>query len=492
MNQPSRRTDERAVQGYVIDKVPPQAVELEMAVLGGVLLDSMAINIVYQNLNENDFYVEKHKLIFQAFSELYSTGLPIDMLTTVEQLIKNGNLEKVGGPHYISQLTNTVASTANIEFHSRIIKQKAVKRHVIKLSYQAIAEAYDDTSDHSDLIDNIDLSTQQIRAELENGGTSDKAAIANAVTKEIENTRLTGIAGEQLFGIPELDKLLNGASPGDMIIVAGRPGMGKSMLMNTVVNHAGVNLGKKVLYWGLEMTNEKNFKRLISATGSLDFEAINTGKINTGSAQYENAINQIVNSNIEFVDKVGVNIMDIKSKGVSMKVNSGLDCIIIDWGGLLDHLKNSNGSSTNDRISATSQMVKKMAKELGVPVFFVWQLSREVEKRADKMPILSDLRDSGSLEQDADKIVFIVRHSYYRIEVIDLGDGEGEVSTAGMGLAIVAKNRDGNVGRVKLKFKPHYAKYDRWEDEDFAQDITPIDNMVEASARPENLDDAPF
>lgn len=465
--------------------VPPQAISLEEYVLGNIIDRGLKnLFIASTVLSADDFYTEVHKTIYSACVELAKSNSPIDCLSLYEQLKSTEEIEKIGGIPKITELTTKVVSDANLEYHCRIIKQKSDRRKLIALSSELISSSYGDTENVHELMDKASLEIDIIRSSNQKGVKADKKKVFDLICEDIANAKDRGMVGDPFIGIDKIDLALDGIESDDYIVIAARPGMGKSVLSNTIACHYGVEQNKNVLFWGLEMSNKSNMRRAVANVGNIYLSNMKNGSIPITDAKLERAGQSIINSNLEFVDTVGVNAYDIKSKAISMKQNGGLDLIIIDWGGLLNDIIDKG--TRNDKITETSRQLRIIAKQVA-PVVLIWQLSKEVERRPDKQPQLSDLRDSGAIEQDATKVMFLTRPHYYGWDEFEF-EGETQKSK-GLAILNIAKNRDGAIGKHILKFVPEHSRF-----EDFEPDFKVIDNTIKPSDRGEfeTDDDMPF
>ncbi|HRI78839.1 MAG TPA: replicative DNA helicase [Cyclobacteriaceae bacterium] len=440
--------------GQELGKLPPQAIELEEAVLGALMLEKKALTAVIEFLRPEHFYKEQHKEIYQAIVDLFKSSEPVDMRTVVAQLRKNGRLEIVGGAYLIAELTSRVSSAANIEYHARYIIEMAIKRELIQISSQIQHDAYEDTTDVFDLLDKTEQSVFAISdSNLRKNYDTMKSLMSRAVNElqERKNHKdgLTGIPS----GFTKLDRILSGWQRSDLVIIAARPGMGKTAFVVSALRNAAVDFNHPVAIFSLEMASMQLVNRLISAEAELESEKIRRG--NLADFEWQQLVhktNRLSTAPIFIDDTPALSILELRAKCRRLKAEHNVQLIVIDY---LQLMKGDNMGNREQEIASISRALKGIAKELEVPVIALSQLSRGVETRGgDKRPQLSDLRESGSIEQDADIVMFLYRPEYYKITV----DEEG-IPTQGMAEVIVAKHRNGSLDTVRLKFIGKYTKF---------------------------------
>lgn len=457
--KPARRrsNDISAVsqQLYEIGKLPPQAVDLEEAVLGAIMLEKDALTAVIDLLTPESFYKEAHGRIFEAIQSLFQKSNPIDILTVTQELKQKGTLEIVGGAYYISQLTNRVASAANIEFHARILQQKFLQRELIRISSDTIRDAYEDTTDVFDLLDNTE---QRIFSVAEGTLKKNAETMTRLIDTAIREIEQAGKSVNGLTGVPsgwtDLDRMTGGWQPSDLIVIGARPAMGKTSFVLSLARNAAVEFKKPVAVFSLEMASVQLVKRLISSECDIAGEKLRSGKLSEADYQTINIkIGPLCEAPIMIDDTPALSIFEMRAKCRRLKAQHDIQLVIVDY---LQLMTSSDGFNREQEISNISRSLKSMAKELNVPVIALSQLSRAVETRGgDKRPQLSDLRESGAVEQDADMVVFIHRPEYYGFTQ----DAEGN-NTAGIAEIIIAKQRNGPVGSVALKFIDRLAKFE--------------------------------
>lgn len=447
--------------GEGMGKVPPQAMELEQAVLGALMLEKDALTDVVDVLRPDSFYNEKHKAIYQAILDLFSNSDPIDLLTVTDKLRRNGQLEMAGGPFYITQLTSKVNSASNIEYHARIVTEMSIKRDLIKISGEIQQEAYEETSDVFDLLDKtqssiFEVSENNVRKNYEDMQTIMMQAIKELEIRKDQEDGLTGVPS----GLDNLDKITNGWQPSDLVIIAARPAMGKTAFILSCVRNAAVDHGKACAVFSLEMSNVQLVNRLICAEAELDSDKIKKGNLSDHEwIQLHTRIKKLTEAPIFIDDTPGLSILDLRAKCRRLKTQHDIQMVVIDYLQLMTGGGSHKGGGNREQeIAAISRSLKGIAKELAIPVIALAQLSRAVESRPDKKPQLSDLRESGSIEQDADQVMFLYRPEYYGLTE----DEEGN-PTQGMGFVIIGKNRHGSLEDVPLRFIGKYTKFTNLE-----------------------------
>ena len=439
-------------------KLPPQAVEIEEVVLGALMLERDALSNVIDILHPESFYKEAHKSIFEAILDLFNNSEPVDIKTVTHQLRKNGKLELVGGAYFISQLTAKVNSAANIETHARIIAEQSIKRELIKIASEIQHDAYEDTIDVFKLLDRteqslFEVSESHIRKNYDKMSSLLHQAIEEIQIKKNKKDGLTGVPS----GFSALDRVTSGWQPSDLVIIAARPGMGKTAFVVSALRNAAVDFQMPVAIFSLEMSSVQLVNRMISAEAELESEKIKRGDL----ADYEweqllHKTNRLSDSPIFIDDTPALSILELRAKCRRLVSQHEVKLIIIDYLQLMtgDTTKNAGGNREQE-IASISRALKGIAKELNVPVIALSQLSRAVETRGgDKKPQLSDLRESGSIEQDADMVMFLYRPEYYGIT-----QDESGMPLNGLGEVIIAKHRNGKTDTVPLKFIGKFTKF---------------------------------
>ncbi len=439
---------------------PPQAVELEEAVLGALMLDLNALNTAIEMLHEEYFYKPEHRVIFRAIFKLFEMNQPVDMMTVTEQLRKDGNLEAAGGAWHISELTSHVVSSAHIEYYARVLSEKFISRELIRISTQTITDAYDETTDVVDLLDKtegqlMDINDKNFKTDFHALGD-----LVHAATNQIEEAKKSNESDSKYVGVPsgftELDRITAGFHPGTLIILAARPAMGKTAFALSMARNMAVDFNKPVAFFSLEMTGVELAMRLISAEAEIPGDRLKRGELDDVLQQQLETRTQALNEAKIFIDDTPqLTIYELRAKCRRLKQHHDIQMVFIDYLQLMTagtDVMSRNGNREQE-ISTISRQLKSLSKELGIPVLAMSQLSRAVETRGGtKKPMLSDLRESGAIEQDADIVMFIYRPEYYGIT-------EDNGSTIGMADILVAKHRSGATGEVRLKFDAKYARF---------------------------------
>ena len=449
-------------------RVQPQANDVEEVVLGALMLDKDAISVVLDILQPESFYTEGHQAIYKAMLTLFDKNSAIDLLTVKDQLQKTGELDKAGGPYQLVKLSNRVGSAANVEYHARIIAQKSIARDLIKASSEVLQDAYDDTVDVFDLLDEAEKKIFKITEDKLSRGVESIAELGPKALKLLEEIKEKSSESGGLTGVPtgftDLDKVTNGWQPSDMIVLAARPGMGKTAFVLSIARNAAMDFGKGVAIFSLEMANVQLVQRLLSMEAQVDSKKMRSGQMSDEEwDKLQQGIERLSAAPIYIDDTPAINIFELRAKCRRLKMQHDIQLVVIDYLQLMSG--NSSGKQTNreQEISAISRNLKQLAKEINVPVIALSQLSRAVEQRGgDKRPMLSDLRESGAIEQDADMVNFIYRPEYYDIDQ----DQDGN-SLKGVAKIIVAKNRHGELRDVQLRWVAEQARFDNWEDVDF-------------------------
>ncbi len=463
------------IQGYKVDKstiislekgkIPPQAIDLEEVVLGAMMIDKKGVDEVIDILSPEAFYKDAHKYIFEAIFKLFENSEPIDLLTVSSQLKKDEKLDLVGGDFYLISLTQRVSSSAHIEFHARIILQKFIQRSLIKISNEIIEDAYDETKDVFDLLDNAEAKLYEVTQGNVKKSTETAQSLVIQAKKKIEEiSNKEGLSGIPT-GFDKLDKLTSGWQPSDLIIVAARPGMGKTALTLTMARNIAVDFNQAVAFFSLEMSSVQLITRLISSETGLSSEKLRTGKLEKHEWEQLNVKVKTLEKAPLFIDDTpSLSIFDLRAKARRLASQYDIKVIMIDYLQLMTAGGSQKGGNREQEISMISRNLKALAKELNVPVIALSQLSRAVETRGgSKRPLLSDLRESGAIEQDADIVSFIYRPEYYKI---DEWYDEERSPTEGQGEFIVAKHRNGGLDNIRLKFIGHLGKFDNLDDFD--------------------------
>ena len=459
------KTPNPAVINLQQGKIPPQALELEEAVLGAMLIDKKGVDEVIDILQADAFYKTAHQLIFEAIYQLFQDSQPIDLLTVSSELRKKGKLESVGGEFYLVQLSQRVASSAHIEFHARIILQKFIQRSLIKISNEIIESAYKESTDVFDLLDEAESKLYDVtQGNIKKSSETAQNLVMEAKKKIEEISKRDGLSGVST-GFEKLDKLTSGWQPSDLIIIAARPGMGKTALTLSMARNIAVGKQIPVAFFSLEMSSVQLITRLISSETGLSSEKLRTGKLADHEWQQLNVkVTDLEKAPLFIDDTPSLSIFDLRAKARRLSSQHGIKLIVVDYLQLMTAGASSKTGNREQEISTISRNLKALAKELNIPVIALSQLSRAVETRGGtKRPMLSDLRESGAIEQDADIVSFIYRPEYYGI---DEWDDEEHSSSVGQAEFIVAKHRNGGLDNIRMKFIGQLGKFEDLQSND--------------------------
>lgn len=464
----ARRKGTIDMSTMVYGKVPPQAKDLEEAVLGAIMLEKSAFDTVIEILKPECFYVDANQRIYRAMLSLQQKNQPIDILTVVEELKTKDELEMVGGPYYVTRLTNAVVSSANIDAHSRIILQKFIQRELIRISGEIISESYEDSTDVFDLLDEAESKLFEI---TNNHLRKNFDSIDSVLVKTVQRIEDMRSRTEDITGVPSgfvsLDKVTYGWQPSDLVILAARPAVGKTAFALNLVRNAALDPRKPtpVAFFSLEMSSAQLVQRILSAESEIWLEKISRGKMEEHEMKqlYAKGIQKLAQAPIYIDDTAALNVFELRAKARRLKNKHNIGLIIIDY---LQLMSGGGGKNQNreQEISTISRNLKTLAKELMVPIIALSQLSRAVEtrKEGNKMPQLSDLRESGAIEQDADMVMFIYRPEYYDITSNEMGESnKGETHIR------IAKHRNGSLETIKLRALLHIQKFEEMDNDDF-------------------------
>ncbi len=458
-----RRKTTLDMSTMVYGKVPPQAKELEEAILGAIMLEKSAFDTVSEILKPECFYVESHKTIYHAMQALQQKNEPIDLLTIVEELKFQEQLDAVGGPYYVTKLTNSVVSTANIDAHCRIVLQKFIQRELIRISGEIIGDAYEDSTDVFDLLDEAETKMFNI---TNNYLKKNFEEIIGVLAKTMNRLDELRTKTEEISGVPSgfgsLDRVTYGWQPTDLIILAARPSVGKTAFALNLARNAALHPTKPVAvgFFSLEMSASQLVQRILSAESEIKMEKISRGKLEDHEYQQliSKGLNRLERAPIYIDDTAALNIFEFRAKARRLVHKHKVGIIIIDYLQLMSG-SNDKGGNREQEISNISRNLKALAKELGVPIIALSQLSRAVETRKEsKMPQLSDLRESGAIEQDADMVMFIYRPEYYEVKSNEMGE-----STSGETHIRIAKHRNGQLDTIKLRANLAIQRFEEWE-----------------------------
>ena len=440
------------------ERVPPQNIEAEQAVLGAMLIDKEAIAKATEVLSADDFYREAHRVIFSAMLELYNKNEAVDMVTVTEILKRDNKLEDIGGIAYITSLANVVLTAANVKYHAEIVAEKSVLRQLVRVSTEIAAMGYEANEDVGTLLDTAESRILEMSNRKKK---NDFTAINDILMDSVQSIEsllqnkggLTGLPA----GFADLDKLTSGLHPSDFIILAARPSMGKTALALNIVQNVALRAHKviggeprSVAFFSLEMSKEQLVNRMLCAEAGIDSQRLRVGEMHDEDwTHLWDACDTMSRAKIYIDDTAGITAMDMRSRARRLKAEHGLDLIVVDYLQLMQGSgKRNNSGDRQQEVSEISRSLKALARELDVPVLALSQLSRSVESRQVKRPMLSDLRESGSLEQDADIVAFLYREDYYNPET------ENKHTEL-----IIAKHRNGPVDTVNLFFQKQFTKF---------------------------------
>lgn len=436
----------------MIDRIPPQNVEAEQSVLGAMLIEREAIFKVAELLRPEDFYREAHRLVFKVILDLFNRNEAADLITVTEALRKEDKLEAVGGIAYITSLANSVPTAANVMYHAKIIEEKSLLRQLINTATHIASLGYEGSDDLTNILDSAEKMILEVSGrKVGKDFTPIKTIILDAFTKieELYASRggITGLS----TGFKDLDKLTSGLQPSDLILIAARPSMGKTAFVLNIAQSIGIKEKKPVAFFSLEMSKEQLVQRMLCAEATIDAQRLRIGELEDKDwTKLVNAADRLSAAPIFIDDTAGISVMEMRAKARRLKIEHDLKLIIIDY---LQLMQGNTGSGRSENrqqeISEISRSLKALARELRVPVIALSQLSRSVESRTVKKPMLSDLRESGSLEQDADIVAFLYRDDYYNPDTDQKNITE----------VIVAKHRNGPVDTIKLFFHKQFTKF---------------------------------
>lgn len=435
----------------MIDRMPPQNIEAEQAVLGAMLISKEAIAETAQILSPTDFYREAHRIVYETMLELSNKNQAVDNLTVIERLNKSGLLEKVGGIAFVTALANTVPTAANVIFYAKIVREKSLMRRLINTATAIATMGYEDSEDADTIMDKAEKMILEIAS---NRKTSDFTPIKQIVIDTFSKIEglyeskggLTGLS----TGFKDLDKITTGLQPSDLILVAARPSMGKTAFTLNIASHVAIKENKPVAFFSLEMSKEQLMQRMLCAEGLVESQRLRVGDLDEQDwHKLIAAADKFSKAPLYIDDTPGITIMELRSKSRRLQQEKGLSLILIDYLQLMQGRSSKSSDNRQQEISEISRSLKSLARELNVPVIALSQLSRSVESRQIKKPMLSDLRESGSLEQDADIVIFLYREDYYNTET------ENKNITD----VIIAKHRNGPVDSIQLFFHKQFTKF---------------------------------
>ncbi len=428
----------------------PQALEAEQAVLGAMLTSKEAVSKAFQWLKADHFYKDAHVRIFSCMVELFDKGEPIDTISVVDRLKKKKELKSVSGAYYITGLMESVPTTANIEHYAKIVLEKHLLRKLIQVSHEVSKEAFSDSMDVDDILDTAETAIFSISEKRLRGGFEHIDPILQETFEKLDaiQSRAGGVTGVP-SGLIDLDEITSGFQPGELVVIAGRPGMGKTALALTMSRNAAIQYGIGVGFFSLEMANYQLAMRLLCAEGRVDSHLVRTGKL--PKTQWKNlslSVGPLAEAPIYLDDTPGMTVLEVRAKARRLKAEHNVGMLVVDYLQLMQGPKGAE--SRQQEISIISRSLKALAKELDIPVIALSQLSRAVENRSDRRPQLSDLRESGAIEQDADVVIFLYRSWVYNQQDEDRGKAE----------IIVAKQRNGPTDRINVTFIDRFARFE--------------------------------
>jgi len=460
-NKPKKRPANVVPFHEQAGRVPPQAMDVEQSVLGAMLIEREAIPRAIEILPSDAFYDGRHQKIYAGIEALFERGNPVDLVTLTEELKRRDDYKQIGG-YYLSELTTHVASAANVEYHARIIAEKSLLRKLITTMTTVVGQAYDPTTDAFDLLDNAEREIFQIsESQLRRGAIPMSDVVKDTFQKLHDLHNLEGGITGVPSGFTQLDNLTGGWQNSDLIIIAARPSMGKTALALAMMRNAAMHPDEEkavpVVIFSLEMSAGQLAQRLLTSEARVDAQAARTGRLSESDwPKLARAAGRLAEAPIFIDDTPGLGILELRAKCRRLKAEHGIGLVVVDYLQLMHGTAQNKSGNREQEIAQISRSLKSLAKELDVPVLALSQLSRAVETRGgDKRPQLSDLRESGSLEQDADVVGFIYRAERYGITVDDFGN-----STEGMADIIIAKQRNGPIGNVRLAFVNQYARFE--------------------------------
>lgn len=445
----------KSINGTI--KVPPNDINAEAAVLSAMLIDDWAVARSLELLNEENFYKRAHRFIFRAMSRLFDVNIEIDLITLIDELKKDGHFEDVGGTSYLSEISDIVSSSANVESHAQIVIEKSVLRRLINTANDIINDCFDSEKASRSIVEKAEKEIFSVTQNKMMEGFQPTSNIIPETLRDIERiasqkSQVIGVAS----GFSSLDSKTGGFQPGQYIVMAGRPSMGKTSLALNIAFYTAIHQQKKVGIFSLEMNNEKLLMRMLSSGAEVPLtEMLHGYGIDQNKIFRITTVAEKLSEASIFLDDLGSNTMqDIRSKSRRLQAEEGLDLLIIDYMQLL--MPEVSKTSRQQEISEISRSMKMLSKELKIPIIAVSQLSRAPENRTDKRPILADLRESGAIEQDADLVIFIYREEYYK--------KAEEVEEPGIAEILIRKNRNGPQGDIKLRFKGEFTLFEPIEE----------------------------
>jgi len=445
-----------------LDKLPPQNIEAEQSILGAVMIENDALPKIIEVISREDFYKETHRKIFDAMVELFEKNEPIDLITISEELKRRNEIDAVGGESYLSTLASQVPTAANIRYHSKIVREKSLLRSLIKSASEIAGKVYEETLDADELVDQAEriifnISDKRIKTSFVGLKDLIKGSFETIEHLYDKKSAITGVAS----GFNELDELTSGFQRGDLVIVGGRPSMGKTAFSLDIARHVGVEMKEPVAIFSLEMTKEQLAMRMLCSEAMVDSNSIRKGFIKKDDwSKLTNAAGRLTEAPIFIDDSSNTTVLEMRAKARRLKMeHRGLSLVVVDY---LQLMRSKGGFERREQeISEISRSLKALAKEVAVPVIALSQLNRGVEQRNDKRPTLSDLRESGAIEQDADVIIFLYREAVYSKDVSDREKGKAEIN--------IAKQRNGPTRTIDLTFMPQCTRFMPYSDRDYQE-----------------------
>ena len=442
-------------------RVPPQSSNAEAAVIGCMLIDPKSIPKAFQILNINSFYNSSNSLIFKIMLELFDENKTIDTISVISELEKKGKLETIGGAYYITGLSSEAPTSENIEYYANLVQEKYILRKIIETSRDLSTNAYDSKEDVSSILDKAEKTIFELSQNSQRGHFQSIEPLLHNVMDKLGTSKSEGVSGIAT-GYYELDKYLSGFQNSDFIVIAGRPSMGKTALALSLARNISVDYGHSVGMFSLEMSNIQLVERLITAEAKVNSHQVRSGKLPKNDwKKLSAAAGPLSEAKLFIDDTPGLNIMEIRAKARRLKLEKDIDILIIDYMQLITGFDKSE--SRQQEISMISRSLKALAKELDIPVIALSQLSRAPETRTNHRPIMSDLRESGAIEQDADIVLFVYRKFVYTRSEDDKGVGE----------IIISKHRNGPTGSIEVAFIDSYARFENLTqyDEEFIDEL---------------------
>jgi len=442
-------------------RIPPHSIEAEESVIGGILLDNEAFDRIADVVKPEDFYVERHARILSAMASLSESAMPMDAVTIAERLRQRGDLERIGGVAFLLELSERVPTAANVEHYARIVKEKATIRRLIRASTEIIERAYDTSVEPDDYVDRAEQAIFEISEQSRHAGPVRVSGLVLESLAKIDRlierkSTITGVP----TGFDDLDRMTAGFQPSDLIIVAGRPSMGKTAFCLNIASNVALNANTGVAVFSLEMSADQLVMRMLCSLAQLDLARVRVGHIQDREyKKIAQAVGQLGEASIYIDDTPALSVMELRARARRLRRDpaANLGLIVVDY---LQLMRGRGEDSREQEISNISRSLKALAKELALPIIALSQLNRQVELRADKKPVMADLRESGAIEQDADVIAFIYRDEVYHPDSAEQGIAE----------ILIAKQRNGPIGNVRLSFQKQFALFSSLSQRDEASE----------------------